>query len=128
MWCTADETWKISISRTAIEGGKENRLRFFGHIIRRTADHVVRVLSSSGLSWKRPPGRERKFWTEVVKEALSALGVDGQFRRNIRFRRIWNNDEWIDSVQALAQDQEGWTDLCSRTIHLGEDAGNRVRR
>ncbi|KAK6761251.1 hypothetical protein RB195_022350 [Necator americanus] len=109
---------------------KVNRLRFFGHILRRPADRLVqRVLrSSSGSSWKKPRGRKRKFWTEVLKEDVWTLGVDRQFRRDVRCRRTWNSDEWIDSVQALAEDKEGWAELCSRTAHLGEDAGNRVRR
>ncbi|KAK6764717.1 hypothetical protein RB195_024882 [Necator americanus] len=109
---------------------KVNRLRFFGHILKRPADclvqRILRSLSSS--SWKKPPGRKRKFWTEVVKEDLRTLGVDRQFRRDVRFCRIWNSDEWIDSVQALAEVREGWAELCSRTAHLGEDASNRVRR
>ncbi|KAK6730440.1 hypothetical protein RB195_007110 [Necator americanus] len=35
---------------------------------------------------------------------------------------------WIDSVQALAEERVGSAELWSRTTHLGEDAGNRVRR
>ncbi|KAK6727850.1 hypothetical protein RB195_005492 [Necator americanus] len=64
---------------------KVNRLRFFGHILRRPADRLVqRVLrSSSSSSWKKPPGRKRKFWTEVAKEDLRTLGVDRQFRRDL---------------------------------------------
>ncbi|KAK6762320.1 hypothetical protein RB195_023146 [Necator americanus] len=106
---------------------KVNRLRFFGHILRRPADRLVqRVLRNlPGSSWKTPPGRKRKFWTEVVKEDMRTLGVDRQYRRDVRFRRIWHSDEWIDCVQALA---EGCTELCSRTAHLNEDASNRVRR
>ncbi|KAK6731487.1 hypothetical protein RB195_007759 [Necator americanus] len=71
---------------------KVNRLRFFGHILRRLADRLVqRVLRSlPGSSWKKPSGRKRKFWTEVVKEDLRTLGVDRQFRQDVRFRRIWN--------------------------------------
>ncbi|KAK6761171.1 hypothetical protein RB195_022293 [Necator americanus] len=70
------------------------------------------------------------FWpkTEAVKEDLRTLGVDRQFRRDVRFRRIWNSDEWIDSVQVLAEDREGWAELCSRTAHLGEDAETVVRQ
>ncbi|KAK6743364.1 hypothetical protein RB195_010554 [Necator americanus] len=47
------------------KAAKVNRLRFFGHILRRPADRLVqRVLKSSpGSSWKKPPGRKRKFWT-----------------------------------------------------------------
>ncbi|KAK6762241.1 hypothetical protein RB195_023090 [Necator americanus] len=110
---------------------KVNRFRFFGHILRRPADCLVqralRSLSGS-LSWTKTPGRKRKFWTKVVKEDLRTLDVDRQFRRDVRFRRIWNGDEWIDSAQTLAEDREGWAELCSTTAHLGEDAGNRVRR
>ncbi|KAK6741450.1 hypothetical protein RB195_009358 [Necator americanus] len=106
---------------------KVNRLRFFGHILRRPADQRV-LKSSSGSSWKKPPGRKRKFWTEVVKEDLRTLGVDRQFRRDVRFRRVWNSDKWIDPVQALSEDREGWAELCSRTAHLGEDTGSHVRR
>ncbi|KAK6764748.1 hypothetical protein RB195_024903 [Necator americanus] len=112
------------------KAAKVNRLRFFGHILRRPADRLVQrgLKSSSGSSWKKPSGRKWKFWTEMMKEDLRTLGVDRQFRRDVRFRRTWNSDEWIDSVQALAEDREGWAELCSRTAHLGEDAGNRVRR
>ncbi|KAK6735984.1 hypothetical protein RB195_018945 [Necator americanus] len=108
----------------------ENCLHFFFHILRRPADRLVqRVLRNlSSLSWKKPPGRKRKFWTELLKEDLRTLGVNRQFRRDVRFHRIWNSDEWIDSLQALAEDRESWAELCSRTARLGEDAGNRVRR
>ncbi|KAK6735453.1 hypothetical protein RB195_018580 [Necator americanus] len=77
---------------------------------------------------KRSIFRKRKFWTEVVKEDLRPLGVDRYFRRDVRFRRIWNNEEWIESVQALAEDRGGWVELCSRKAHIGGDAGNRIRR
>ncbi|KAK6763048.1 hypothetical protein RB195_023663 [Necator americanus] len=65
-------------------------LHFFGHILRRPADRPARrvLRSPSGLSRKRPAGRERKFWTEVVKEDLRILLVDRQFRRDARVRRI----------------------------------------
>ncbi|KAK6760390.1 hypothetical protein RB195_021745 [Necator americanus] len=42
-----------------------------------------------------------------MKEDLRTIGVDKQFRRDVVFCRIWNSDEWIDSVQALAEDREG---------------------
>ncbi|KAK6763322.1 hypothetical protein RB195_023869 [Necator americanus] len=69
---------------------KVNRLRFFGHILRRPADRLVqRVLRSlSGSSWKKPRGRKRKFWTEVVKVDLRTLGMDRQFRRDVRIEKV----------------------------------------
>ncbi|KAK6736978.1 hypothetical protein RB195_019583 [Necator americanus] len=43
-------------------------------------------------------------------------------RQDVRFRKIGNSDKWIDSVQALAEDREVWSELCSGTAHLGEAA------
>ncbi|KAK6741761.1 hypothetical protein RB195_009557 [Necator americanus] len=96
---------------------KINRLRFFSHILRRPADRLVqRVLGSlPGSSWKKPPGRKRKFWTEVVKEDLRTLGVDRQFRRDVRFRRIWNSDEWI--LCKLSQKTEKVGQSCVKGRH-----------
>ncbi|KAK6735100.1 hypothetical protein RB195_018348 [Necator americanus] len=121
---------EIDVVYRRMTRGKHQHLAPPSKVLKRPADRLVqRVLrSSSGSSWKKSPGRKRKFWTEAVKEDIRTLGVDRQFRRDVRFRRTWNSDEWIDSVQALAEDREGWAELCSRTAYLGEDAGNRVRR
>ncbi|KAK6740819.1 hypothetical protein RB195_008961 [Necator americanus] len=61
------------------KAAKVNRLCFFGHELRRPADRLVqRVLRSSLGS---------------VRSHLAENGSSGL--------RIWNSDEWIDSVQAL---------------------------
>ncbi|KAK6735409.1 hypothetical protein RB195_018555 [Necator americanus] len=54
-----------------------------GKLMWKPADRLVqRVLRSlPGSSWKKPAGRKRKFWTEVVKEDLRTLAVDRQFKR-----------------------------------------------
>ncbi|KAK6729958.1 hypothetical protein RB195_006793 [Necator americanus] len=86
---------------------KVNLLRFFGHILRRPADRLLqRVLRSSGGGVR---ARVRAGRSHLAENGSSGL------------RRIWNSDEWIDCVQALAEDREGWAKLCSRTAHLGED-------
>ncbi|KAK6755000.1 hypothetical protein RB195_013770 [Necator americanus] len=46
----------------------------------RLVQRVLRSLPCS--SWKKPPGRKRKFWTELVKEDLRTLGVDRQLKRD----------------------------------------------
>ncbi|KAK6733280.1 hypothetical protein RB195_017184 [Necator americanus] len=102
----------------------ETRFCFFGHMLGSPAD-VQRVPSLSDSSWKRPLGQKLKSWTEVIKEDLRTLGMDRQFRRYVWFRRMLNSDEWIDSVQ---EHQESWAELCSRTAHLAEDAGNRFKQ
>ncbi|KAK6759189.1 hypothetical protein RB195_021048 [Necator americanus] len=96
-------------------------------LIKRSASRLVERVLRSLLcsSWKRLPGRKRKFWTEEVKGDPRTLGVEKEFRRDVRFRRIWNGDEWLDSLQAIAEDREGWAKLCSRAAHLGKDAGSK---
>ncbi|KAK6730612.1 hypothetical protein RB195_007214 [Necator americanus] len=42
---------------------------------------------SVGFELEESPGRNRKFWTGVAKEDLGTLGVDGQFRRSVKFWR-----------------------------------------
>ncbi|KAK6741253.1 hypothetical protein RB195_009234 [Necator americanus] len=65
----------------------ENDPRFFGHAMRGPSDclaqAVLKMLPNP--NWKRPPGRKRKFWTEVVKEGLRTLGVDKRFDRDAKF-------------------------------------------
>ncbi|KAK6739299.1 hypothetical protein RB195_021004 [Necator americanus] len=87
----------------------ENRLRFLGYIIRRPADHLVQrvLMSLSGSNWKRPPGQKRKFWAGVVEKDLGTLGVYKLCRQDVKFRIICDIDEWIDFVQAPAEDREG---------------------
>ncbi|KAK6764072.1 hypothetical protein RB195_024412 [Necator americanus] len=116
---------------------KVNRLCFFGHIFRRPADRLVqRVLkSSSGSSWKKPPGRKRKFWTEVVKENLRILDVDRLFRRDVRFRRIWNSANGLvlcKLLQKIEKDGQscvqGWHSSAKmRVIALGDDISPPIK-
>ncbi|KAK6761243.1 hypothetical protein RB195_022343 [Necator americanus] len=99
----------------------------------RPADRLVqRVLkSSSGSSWKKPPGRKRKFWTEAVKEDLRTLGVDRQIRRDARFRRTWNSDEWIDwqKIEKVWQScvQGRHTSAKMRVIASGDDISPPIK-
>ncbi|KAK6754047.1 hypothetical protein RB195_013195 [Necator americanus] len=74
--------------------------------------------------WKRPPGREKKFWKKAVKEDLrKRRGQADQSRRNAV---LWNSDGWTDSVRALAlalaEDRTRRAQICSRTTHIGQDA------
>ncbi|KAK6734603.1 hypothetical protein RB195_018036 [Necator americanus] len=61
----------------------------------------------SNPNWERSPGHKRKFWSEEVKEDLRTLGVDRQFSRDVKFRRLWNSDGWVDSMRTLAEDRTG---------------------
>ncbi|KAK6737062.1 hypothetical protein RB195_019640 [Necator americanus] len=107
------------------EVAKENRLRFFGHVMRRPTDRLAQVVLRMlpDPNWIRPPVRKRKFWTEVVR----THGVDSQFSRDVKFRRLRNSDGWVDSMRTLSEDRTGGARIRSRTTHPGEDADSRAR-
>ncbi|KAK6763783.1 hypothetical protein RB195_024204 [Necator americanus] len=88
-----------------------NHLRFFGHVMRRPSDRLVKVVLKMlpDPNWKRPPSRKRRFWTKVVKENLTTLGVHTQFSRDVKFCRQWNSDGGgsVDSMRTLAEDRTG---------------------
>ena len=41
---------------------RENRLRWFGHVVRRDEDHIVRKVMSMNLGVKRGRGRPKQCW------------------------------------------------------------------
>ncbi|KAK6763782.1 hypothetical protein RB195_024204 [Necator americanus] len=102
-----------------------NHLRFFGHVMRRPSDRLVKVVLKMlpDPNWKRPPSRKRRFWTKVVKENLTTLGVHTQFSRDVKFCRQWNSDGGgsVDSMRTLAEDRTG----TPGEAQLREEAGFR---
>ncbi|KAK6743029.1 hypothetical protein RB195_010348 [Necator americanus] len=72
-------------------------------------------MTYGSVTWARP---------STVMERLDCM--EGKLLRRLLgyfWPRLWNTYEWIDSVQALAENRKGWAELCSRMAHLGEDAG-----
>ncbi|KAK6760053.1 hypothetical protein RB195_021537 [Necator americanus] len=91
------------------EAVMENRIRFFGHVTTIPSGHFVQVVLRMlpDPNWKRPPGRRRKLWTKVMKEDFRTPGVDKQFSRDVRSRRLGDSDGWINSIRTLGEDQAG---------------------
>ncbi|KAK6733891.1 hypothetical protein RB195_017575 [Necator americanus] len=68
----------------------------------KTQHKKVDYLKGAGNHWKQLSISLRRTTLECRSEILCSLGVDRQLIRGVKFREIWNSDEWIDSVQALA--------------------------
>ena len=69
---------------------RENRLRWFGHVQRKTFDAPVRRVESIIVEGKRSRGRPRRTWDEQIKVDLHELNlsegltrVRGSWRRHI---------------------------------------------
>ncbi|VDP32414.1 unnamed protein product [Heligmosomoides polygyrus] len=68
---------------------REQRLTWYGHVLRRPEDHPTRLALGFEAPEKRPRGAPRKRWKDVIKRDLAEVGatVDDAFD-TMRWRQI----------------------------------------
>ena len=52
---------------------REQRLRWYGHVLRRPQDHPIRTAMDFEAQGKRPRGAPKKRWRDVIKKDLSEV-------------------------------------------------------
>ncbi|VDO95916.1 unnamed protein product [Heligmosomoides polygyrus] len=68
---------------------REQRLRWYGHILRRQEDHPTKLALNFEAPGKRPRGAPRKRWREVIKRDLAEIGAaPDEALDRMRWRRI----------------------------------------
>ena len=72
-----------------------NGVRWYGHVLRRDDDIVLRVALNLEVSGKRKRGRPKKTWKKQVEEETEKIGL----KKEDALRR----DKWRDGVQAIAE-------------------------
>nr|CAH8840565.1 unnamed protein product [Trichobilharzia regenti] len=99
---------------------QQRRLRWFGHVLRRPDDDLVKsVLNPSPLpSWRCRRGGQLKTWLGTVKADMECLGL-----QTVYGLRLWNKN-WITLSQNLASDRRAWAAMI-RDVH---EAGSSSRR
>ncbi|PIO65553.1 hypothetical protein TELCIR_12769 [Teladorsagia circumcincta] len=50
---------------------REQRLRWYGHVLRRPQDHPIRTATDFEAQGKRPRGAPKKRWRDVIKKDLT---------------------------------------------------------
>ena len=66
----------------------ENRLRWFGHVQRKTIDSPIRRIESIIVEGKRSLGRLKKTWVEHIKNDLSKMRLSADLARD---RNSWRH-------------------------------------
>jgi hypothetical protein len=71
-----NEYVRISMGISSIVGMmRENRLRWFSHVIRREETNTVRVLIKMNVEGKRRTGRPKKRWLDTIGNYMRFIGV-----------------------------------------------------
>ena len=81
---------KETIDRLAIANG----IRWYGHVLRRDDDSVLRVALNIEVGGKRKRGRPKKTWKKQVEEETEKIGLKEDALRR---------DKWRDGVQAISE-------------------------
>ena len=72
-----------------------NGVRWYGHILSRDDDSVLRVALDLEVSGKRKQGQSKKTWKKQVEEETEKIGLKKE--------HALNRDKWRDEVRAIAE-------------------------
>ena len=82
---------KETIDRLATANG----VRWYGHVLRRDDDSVLRVALDLEVSGKRKRGRPKKTWKKQVEEETEKI--------SLKKENALNQSKWRDRVRAIAE-------------------------
>ena len=64
------------MKETAIQMTKANGVRWYGHVLRRDDEHVLRKALEFDVRGKRKRGRPKKTWKKQVEKESKSLGLE----------------------------------------------------
>jgi hypothetical protein len=68
---------------------RKNRLRWFGHVMRRKETNIVRVIMKKNVEGKKEEKDQKKRWLDTIENYIRAVGVcvgDVENRDELKFR------------------------------------------
>ena len=89
------KTDMLGLKETIDRLATANEVRWYGHVLRRDDDSVLRVALNLEVSGKRKQGRPKKTWRKQVEEETEKIGL----KKEDALRR----DKWRDGVRAIAE-------------------------
>jgi hypothetical protein len=64
----------INVS-TIVNKMRENKFRWFGHVMRQEETKAVRVVMKMNVEGKRRRGRPKKRWLDIIENDMGAVGM-----------------------------------------------------
>ena len=92
---TKEQMDMLGLKETIDRLATANGVRWYGHVLRRDDDSVLRFALNLEVSGKRKRGRPRKTWKKQVEEETEKVGL----KKEDTLRR----DKWRDGVRAIAE-------------------------
>ena len=71
---------------TLAEKTRENRLRWYGHVLRREQSSVARRSLELTVAGKRPPGKPKQRWLDTIRKDMKERGITESLAAN---RAAW---------------------------------------
>ena len=85
----------LGLKRTVDGLATANGVRWYGHVLKRDDDSVLRVALDFEMSGKRKRGRPKKTWKKQVEEETEKIGLKKE--------DALNQAKWRDGVQTIAE-------------------------
>ena len=92
---TEEQMDMLGLKKTIGRVATANGIRWYGHVLRRDDNSVLRVALNLEVSGKRKRGRPKKTWRKQVEEETEKIGL----KKEDGLRR----DKWRDGVRAIAE-------------------------
>jgi hypothetical protein len=67
---------------------KTQRIKWFGHVMRRLNSDYLKAVAKWKPTGKRPKGRQKKRWIDSIKQDLEKLGISNWEEK------LQNREEW----------------------------------
>ena len=92
---TEEQMDMLGLKETIDRLATANGVRWYGHVLRRDDDSVLRVALNLEVTGKRKRGRPKKTWKKQVEEETEKVGL----KKEDALRR----DKWRDGVREIAE-------------------------
>ena len=92
---TEEQLDMLGLKETIDRLATANGVRWYGHVLRRYDDSVLRVALNLEVTGKRKRGRPKKTWKKQVEEETEKVGL----KKEDALRR----DKWRDGVREIAE-------------------------
>ena len=92
---TEEQMNMLGLKETIDRLATANGVRWYGHVLRRDDDSVLRVALNLEVSGKRKRGRTKKTWRKQVEEETEKIGLKKE--------DVLRRDKWRDGVRAIAE-------------------------